>query len=237
VDSLFVLWRPDFKRYSVYIGSTVSVTTTTLSPDIGTGPQNVLTAGLSLQQFGLVSGLLRFYNAPGGLFLTVARANTLCSGCLAQLIATRPELTNVPIHELIQQFAAILYTPVWAAVSSPSNPVGTPLDPLDLDPVKAAAARDLTGSTNRLSMSYPCPEVYDPVRDAICFYESLTVNGQTLPKISFEDNGGLNACWSAAPEFRLCHDCLQDMVRSCMCTASSTLLSGCSQSSSSIVCC
>lgn len=69
--------------------------------------------------------------------------------------------------------------------------MATPLDPLDSNNETNAAARDLIGSSNRLSVSYPCPETYNPlVRDAICFYETLTLpGGQTVPKISFEDTG------------------------------------------------
>lgn len=94
IDSLFVLWRPDFKQYSVYIGKTVDKSTS--SKPLGTDPQNVLTAGLTLQQYGLVSTLLRLYNAPGGIKTTVSGANQTCGGCLEQLLASNATLADVP---------------------------------------------------------------------------------------------------------------------------------------------
>jgi len=180
-DSVFVLWRPDLKTFAAYVSTTKPGNTPNF-PDFGVGgPFNVLTAGLSAENYTALNGLITLVNAPGGL--------------TAPLPGPSPGPTA---YQALTAFSRFFSLPTWAAVALPGFPVPIQLNPLidystlplppepqGLVATLNAAKTYMVGSTNRLSMSYPCSDTPDPATGMMCFYSTLP--GVKL--MSFVDTG------------------------------------------------
>lgn len=173
VDSLFVFWRADVRLVGAVVGRTKPYTTPVKPaggafppvPDGGiTGPFQVLTAGLSVDNYTDVATALTLHNGPGGLTAKFPGSATTVNQKMADLA----EATTFP---------------VWAAYVTKN------LEPRRLDPAKPdpEAKAPCVGRTNLLSMSYPCSLTPDNplVPNYVCFYAPSPKAG--VPSLTFSD--------------------------------------------------